>query len=92
MKMVELLPLKVRLLFNPIALRTAKTLWSFDCSECNRVKIKVGMVGWLVVLDLTTCSLYLAVPQREGERIKREMIDEKKKCPNNPHPHLLQAQ
>ena len=25
--------------FNPIALRTAKTLWSFDCSECNWVKI-----------------------------------------------------
>ena len=25
--------------FNPIALRTAKTLWSFDRSECNRVKV-----------------------------------------------------
>ena len=24
--------------FNPFALRTAKTLWSFDHSECNRVK------------------------------------------------------
>ena len=24
--------------FNPIALRTAKTLWSFGHSECNRVK------------------------------------------------------
>ena len=24
--------------FNPIALRTAKTLWSFGRSECNRVK------------------------------------------------------
>ena len=24
---------------NPIALRTAKTLWSFDHSECNWVKI-----------------------------------------------------
>ena len=23
--------------FNPIALRVAKTLWSFGCSECNRV-------------------------------------------------------
>ena len=23
---------------NPIAVRTAKTLWSFGCSECNRVK------------------------------------------------------
>ena len=26
--------------FNPIALRTAKTLWSFDLSECNRAKVK----------------------------------------------------
>ena len=25
-------------LFNPIALRMAKTLWSFGHSECNRVK------------------------------------------------------
>ena len=24
--------------FNPVVLRTAKTLWSFGCSECNRVK------------------------------------------------------
>ena len=23
---------------NPVALRTAKTLWSFDRSECSRVK------------------------------------------------------
>ena len=23
---------------NPIALRTAKTLWSFGCSECSRGK------------------------------------------------------
>ena len=26
--------------FNPIALRMAKTLWSFGCSECNRVKCR----------------------------------------------------
>ena len=25
-------------IFNPIALRTAKTLWSFGRSECNKVK------------------------------------------------------
>ena len=28
--------------FNPIALRTAKTLQSFGCSECNRVKSEKG--------------------------------------------------
>ena len=38
--MGELLPLKVLVHFNPIALRTAKTLWSFGRSECNRVKHK----------------------------------------------------
>ena len=26
------------LMINPIAIRTAKTLWSFGCSECNRIK------------------------------------------------------
>ena len=26
-------------LFNPVALRTAKIVWSFDRSECNRVKV-----------------------------------------------------
>ena len=31
------------LVLNPIALRTAKTLWSFGRSECNRVKeLRVG--------------------------------------------------
>ena len=25
-------------ILNPVALRMAKTLWSFDHSECNRVK------------------------------------------------------
>ena len=28
------------MVFNPIALRTAKTLWSFGCSECNRVNVE----------------------------------------------------
>ena len=35
-------------------------------------------------------SQYRAITQREGE--KREMTDERQKCPNNPHPLLLQAQ
>ena len=28
-------------MFNPIALRMAKTLWSFRCSECKRIKSKL---------------------------------------------------
>ena len=35
-------------------------------------------------------SLYRAVSQREGERKKNDRRE--KKCPNNPHPHRLQAQ
>ena len=32
-------------MFNPIAFRMAKTLWSFDCSECKRVKhIRVSRI------------------------------------------------
>ena len=30
---------------NPFALRTAKTLWSFGGSECNRVKSVKGWIG-----------------------------------------------
>ena len=29
--------------FNPFALRTAKTLWSFGCSERSRVKEKIDI-------------------------------------------------
>ena len=41
------------LLLNPIALRTAKTLWSFDCSKCNRVKHRckdtdTGTRSWIL--------------------------------------------
>ena len=35
-------------------------------------------------------SLYRAVSHREGERGEKGQCE--KKCPNNPHPHLLQAQ
>ena len=28
----------IQMLLNPFALRTAKTLWNFDRSECDRVK------------------------------------------------------
>ena len=35
-------------------------------------------------------SLYRAVSQRQGERKRNDRRE--KKCPNNPHPHRLQAQ
>ena len=51
--------------------------------------------GWLVVLGLTVLldniSVYIGPSPREREKEKRSDRLEKK-CPNNPHPHLLQAQ
>ena len=38
-------------LLNPIALRTAKTLWSFGRSECNRVKL-FGVLSILSAVGL----------------------------------------
>ena len=51
--------------------------------------------GCLDVLDLTalldTCmSMSSCLPERGGK--EKEMIGKRKKSPNNPHPHLLQAQ
>ena len=52
-------------------------------------------VGWLVVLGLTalsdSISVYIGPSPRDREQEKRNDRREKK-CPNNPHPHLLQAQ
>ena len=51
--------------------------------------------GWLVVLGLTalsdSISVYIGPSSREREQEKRNDRGEKK-YPNNPHPHLLQAQ
>ena len=38
--------------YNPISLRTAKTKWSFDCSECNWVKTMIGVHKKGIVLLL----------------------------------------
>ena len=35
----KIISAKLQNLINPIALRKAKTLWSFGLSECNRVKV-----------------------------------------------------
>ena len=45
MKMAELFPLSESIFthFNPIALRMAKTPYSFGHSECNRIKISIKL-------------------------------------------------
>ena len=40
------------LTLNPTALKTAKTLESFGCSECNRVKLKEYKNGGKNIQDL----------------------------------------
>ena len=62
---------------NPKQPTTHDWIWLVSCFRCN------GPLRQYF-------SLYRAVSQRV--RKKREKIDERKKCPNNPHPHLLQVQ
>ena len=67
----------------------------FDCIEIARQTLYVcsavyylylALVGWPLRQYF---SLYQVVSQREKDR---ERTDERKKCPNNPHPRLLQVQ
>ena len=68
---------------------------NFICTKLYIMGNRNCDVGWLVgCFELNGplrqyFSLYRAISQREGER--GEMIDERKKCPNNPHPHSLVA-
>ena len=52
-------------------------------------------IDWLIDLGLTALwdsfSVYIGPSPRDREKEKRsDRLEEK--CPNNPHPHLLQAQ
>ena len=54
---------------------------------CSLFCLNEGALG----LTLLSISVYIGPSPRERKK-KRKMIDERKKCPNNPNPHLLQAQ
>ena len=41
------------------------------------------LIGWLVVLGLTTLSVYIGPSPREREKKER---NDREKCSNNPHP------
>ena len=55
----------------------------------------LARVSWLVVLGLTalwdSISVYIGPSPRQREKDMKNYRREKK-CPNNPHPHLLQVQ
>ena len=52
------------------------------------------IVGWLFLVYRPFETEFQSISGRlpKTERKKREKIDERKKCSNNPHPHPLQAQ
>ena len=84
---------KLRLMQN-ITLFSKKTNAN---SNYQREMITFGVVGWLVgcfgflrPFETVFQSISGRLPERG--RKKCEKRDERKKCPNDPHPHLLQAQ
>ena len=59
MKYKKIVPELASKTFNPIALRTAKTLWSFGCSECSRVKVRLAQVGYIKLFIICIFSSFL---------------------------------
>ena len=51
------------------------------------------VTGWLIWAYWPFETVFQSISGRLPDRgsKKREMIDERKKSPNKPHPHLLQA-
>ena len=54
--------------FNPVALRMAKTLWSFGHSECNRVK------------ESNSAIFSFAVLVNRGQLLKEKIDSEDEAC------------
>ena len=52
------------------------------------------LVGWLFWASRPFETVFQSISGRRPERGRktRELIDERKKCPNIPHQHLLQVQ
>ena len=46
-------------IINPIALRMAKTLWSFGRSECNRVKVVICVHAHLIFTIFKVLVLWM---------------------------------
>ena len=65
--------------------------WTLNKANWAQFKFLVGCSGFNGPLR-QYFSLYLQYFSPERGRKKREVIDERKKRPNNPYPHLLQAQ
>ena len=54
--MPSIFPASAAIHFNPIALRTAKTLWSFGRSECNRIEETLTEEALFVWKELSLLS------------------------------------
>ena len=56
----------------------------------NETDLVYWLVGWGLTALSDSISVYFGPSPREREKEERKDRREKK-CPNNPHPHLLQA-
>ena len=69
-------------------------MWKYVRLSVLLSTLLYASIEWLIVLDLTalwdSISAYIGPPPREGE--SKEKRQTREKCPNNPYPHLLQAQ
>ena len=54
---------------NSIPLRTAKTLWSFDCSECNRVKRNINVSYYVLMSRSVVCECTGIGCYRQGQSV-----------------------
>ena len=63
------------LIFNPIALRAAKTPLSFGCSECNRVKVCGNTFIFFFVIFMKDKTVDLLFPfQKDMTRLFQNVV------------------
>ena len=63
-------------------------MYGFDLIVFASLNLYASLVGWFGLNGPLSISVYIGPSPREREKEKRNDGQEKK-CPNNPHPHLL---
>ena len=61
-------------MINPIALRTAKTLWSFGCSECNTVKYHTHLSQIPVICSIEDVQFRFLISRHSGQHTVENMV------------------
>ena len=65
--------------------------FTFPSSELRIHTTNFGILNSVGCFGFETVFQSISDRLPEGEK-EKDMIDERKKCPKNPHPHLLRAQ